>query len=54
MHLELIASGLNTPYSIILPPYDEQPELPDLDLSPLGPGLCHQASQRRRRRGGDL
>lgn len=36
MHLELIANGLHTPYSIILAPYDEQPELPDLDLSPLG------------------
>jgi oligoendopeptidase F len=37
MHLELIAQGLNTPYSIILSPYDQQPELADLDLSPLGP-----------------
>lgn len=36
MHLELIANGLHTPYSIILAPYHEQPELPDLDLSPLG------------------
>ncbi len=40
MHLELIASGLHTPYSIILPPYDEQPELPDLDLTPLGPAFA--------------
>lgn len=36
MHLELISAGLVTPYTIILPPYDEQPDLPDLDLSPLG------------------
>ncbi len=41
MHLELIAKGLNTPYSIILSPFDEQPELPaDLDLSPLGPAFA--------------
>jgi oligoendopeptidase F len=41
MHLELIASGLHTPYSIILSPYYEQPELPaNLDLSPLGPAFA--------------
>ncbi|MFZ2361236.1 MAG: oligoendopeptidase F [Anaerolineae bacterium] len=40
MHLELIASGLHTPYSIILPPYTEQPELHDLDLRPLGPAFA--------------
>lgn len=41
MHLELITKGLNTPYSIILSPFDEQPELPaDLDLSPLGPAFA--------------
>jgi oligoendopeptidase F len=40
MHLELISFGLNTPYSIILSPYDQQPELPDLDLSPLGPAFA--------------
>jgi oligoendopeptidase F len=38
MHLELIANGLNTPHSIILAPFAEQPALPaDLDLRPLGP-----------------
>lgn len=36
MHLELISAGMETPYSIILPPYSEQPYLPALDLSPLG------------------
>ncbi len=36
MHLEFITAGLHTPYTIILPPYQEQPILPPLDLSPLG------------------
>ncbi|MFH2101822.1 MAG: hypothetical protein ABIJ39_00490 [Chloroflexota bacterium] len=36
MHLEFISRGLHTPYTIILPPYSEQPVLPTLDLSPLG------------------
>jgi hypothetical protein len=37
MHLELISAGLVTPYTIILPPFNDQPGLPsDLDLSPLG------------------
>lgn len=36
MHLELISAGLHTPYTIILAPYVEQPQLPILDLSPLG------------------
>jgi len=36
MHLELITAGLVTPYTIILPPFNEQPGLPALDLSPLG------------------
>ena len=36
MHLELIAAGLPTPYSIILAPFNEQPDLGSLDLSPLG------------------
>lgn len=40
MHLELIANGLHTPYSIILSPHHEQPDLPDLDLSPLGAGFA--------------
>jgi hypothetical protein len=36
MHLELIQAGLYTPYTILLPPFIEQPVLPLLDLSPLG------------------
>jgi len=36
MHLELISAGLYTPYTIILPPFLEQPAIPDPDLSPLG------------------
>jgi len=36
MHLEFITAGIHTPYTIILPPYDEQAALPPLDLSPLG------------------
>jgi len=36
MHLEFITAGLNTPYTIILSPFAEQPGLPPLDLSPLG------------------
>ena len=36
MHLELITAGLNTPYTILLPPFLEQPVAPHIDLSPLG------------------
>lgn len=36
MHLELINAGLHTPYTILLPPFIEQPVLPPLDLTPLG------------------
>jgi hypothetical protein len=37
MHLEFITAGIHTPYTIILPPFHEQPHLaPFLDLSPLG------------------
>src|SRR5918993_1682761 len=36
MHLELIAAGIHTPYTILLPPFVEQPVIPDLDLTPLG------------------
>lgn len=36
MHLEFITAGIQTPYTIILPPYDEQSSLSPLDLSPLG------------------
>ena len=36
MHLELISTGIHTPYSILLPSFNDQPVIPDLDLSPLG------------------
>jgi hypothetical protein len=36
MHLELITAGIHTPYTILLPPFIEQPVIPELDLSPLG------------------
>jgi hypothetical protein len=36
MHLELITAGIHTPYTLILPPFIEQPVIPDLDLLPLG------------------
>lgn len=36
MHLELITAGINTPHTILLSPFLEQPVLPELDLSPLG------------------
>jgi hypothetical protein len=36
MHLELITAGIHTPYTILLPPFIDQPVIPDLDLSPLG------------------
>lgn len=36
MHLELINANLHTPYTILLPPYLEQPVIPALDLTPLG------------------
>lgn len=36
MHLEMITHGIETPYTIILAPFVEQPILPDIDLSPLG------------------
>ena len=36
MHLELIAAGIHTPYTILLPPFVEQPVIPDFDLTPLG------------------
>src|SRR5215510_897891 len=37
MHLELINANLHTPYTILLPPFLEQPVLHALDLRPLGP-----------------
>jgi glutathione synthase/RimK-type ligase-like ATP-grasp enzyme len=36
MHLELINAGINTPYTILLAPFLNQPAIPDLDLTPLG------------------
>jgi hypothetical protein len=36
MHLALISAGLYTPYTIILLSYEEQPDLPPIDLSLLG------------------
>ena len=36
MHLELIAAGIHTPYTILLPSFVDQPVLPDLDLTLLG------------------
>ena len=36
MHLELISAGIHTPYTILLPPFIEQPVIPDLDLIPIG------------------
>jgi hypothetical protein len=36
MHLELITAGVNTPHTILLAPFLEQPVLPAMDLSPLG------------------
>lgn len=36
MHLELINSGLDTPYTLLLAPHILQPDLHSLDLGPLG------------------
>ena len=36
MHLELLTAGVQTPHTILLPPFLEQPVLPALDLTPLG------------------
>ena len=36
MHYALIHAGLHTPYTIIIPSYGYQPELPALNLKPLG------------------
>jgi hypothetical protein len=35
----VVSAHLATPPTIILPPYKEQPELPPLDLAPLGPSF---------------
>src|SRR5678816_2023577 len=36
MHLELITAGVQTPHTLLLAPFLEQPVLPALDLTPLG------------------
>jgi hypothetical protein len=36
MHYTLIGAGLHTPYTIILPSFIDQPELPSVNLQPLG------------------
>lgn len=35
MHLEFLSAGLETPYTIILPPFNEQPNIPPSNLDPL-------------------
>lgn len=36
MHFSLIEAGLHTPYTIVLPSFEEKPDLPAIDLDPLG------------------
>lgn len=36
MHFEFIAAGIHTPYTIVLAPYEDEPDLPEPDLAPLG------------------
>jgi hypothetical protein len=36
MHLEFISCGIDTPYTLLLSPYAQQPGLPSLDLNLLG------------------
>ena len=36
MHLEFITAGLHTPYTIVLPPFEEAPDMAPPDLRPLG------------------
>lgn len=36
MHLDFISAGLHTPYTIVLPPFDDEPDIASPDLSPLG------------------
>ena len=36
MHLEFIAAGLHTPHAIVLPPFNDRPDVPLPDLSQLG------------------
>ncbi|MBM4429393.1 MAG: hypothetical protein FJ026_03470 [Chloroflexi bacterium] len=39
MHLEFLSTGLLVPDAIILPAYREQPDIPPVDLTPLGPSF---------------
>jgi hypothetical protein len=45
-HLDFITAGLYTPYTIILPTYQEQPVIPTVDLSPLGSQFAIKPSHR--------
>ncbi len=36
MHLEFVSRGLDTPHTILLPPYSKHPGIPSHDLKPLG------------------
>jgi len=36
MHLEFLTGGINVPYTIILPPYDENPDLDSIPLEKVG------------------
>ena len=36
MHAAITRNGLDAPYTLILPPHKSNPELPNLDLDPLG------------------
>ncbi len=36
MHWVLIGAGLHTPYTLVLPSYQERPDLPSVDLTSLG------------------
>lgn len=44
MHLEFISNGLHTPYTILLAPFLEQPVIPQIDLTPLGPAFVIKPS----------
>ncbi len=36
MHLEFLAQGINVPYTIVLPPYDKNPDLDSIPLAKVG------------------
>lgn len=36
MHLEFLQQGIQVPYTLILPPYEAQPDMPEPDLSAVG------------------